>query len=149
MTNLVVKCEYYTNYCTLKLTIIVLLYGLAAFSAAPRQGHLAAVLHLYGYLKKHTKSKMVFDPTPMEHVEKELKDWSDFCKPCEEVVPSDMPEPRGKAIQTTCFVDSDHAGDAINRRSRTGVLIYCGMAPGIFYSKKQGKLLLRNQYCRQ
>ena len=114
---------------------------LAAFSAAPRQGHLAAVLHLYGYLKKNTKSKMVFDPTPMEHGEpEEVRDWGDFYKPYKEVIPSDMPEPRGKAIQTTCFVDSDHAGDAINRRSRTGVLVYCGMAPIIFYSKKQGSI---------
>ena len=113
---------------------------LAAFSASPRQGHLAAVLHLYGYLKKHTKSKMVFDPTPMEHVEMELKDWSDFYKPYEEVVPPDAPESRGKSVQTTCFVDSDHAGDAVSRRSRTGVLIYCGMAPIVFYSKKQGSI---------
>ena len=30
---------------------------LAAFSAAPRQGHLLAVLHLFAYLKKHTRSK--------------------------------------------------------------------------------------------
>ena len=76
----------------------------------------------------------------MEHEEIGLKDWSDSYKPYEEVVPSDAPEPRGKALQTTCFVDSDHAGDAINRRSRTGVLIYCGMAPIIFYSKKQGSI---------
>ena len=30
-------------------------------------------------------------------------------------------EPRGKAVQMTCFVDSDHAGDQVSRRSRTGV----------------------------
>ena len=113
---------------------------LAAFSAAPREGHLAAVLHLYGYLKKNTKSKMVFDPTPMDHGPCEAQDWSDFYKPYQEVIPPDQPEPRGKAIQSTCFVDSDHAGDAVNRRSRTGVLIYIGMAPIVFYSKKQGSI---------
>ena len=51
---------------------------LAAFSAAPRQGHLAAVLHLYGYLKKNPKSKLVFDPTPMDHECHEEPDWRDF-----------------------------------------------------------------------
>ena len=39
---------------------------LAAFSCAPRQGHLDAVLHLFAWLKKHSRSKMVFDPSPME-----------------------------------------------------------------------------------
>jgi hypothetical protein len=35
------------------------------------------------------------------------------------------------------FVDSDHAGDLITRRSRTGVLIYLNRAPIYWYSKKQ------------
>ena len=113
---------------------------LAAFSAAPREGHLAAVLHLYGYLKKNTKSKLVFDPTPMEHGPHEVRDWSDFYKSYKELIPHDVPEARGKSVQSTCFVDSDHAGNAVDRRSRTGVLIYIGMAPIVFYSKKQGSI---------
>jgi hypothetical protein len=35
---------------------------LVAFSAAPRQGHLAAVLHVYAYLKAHKWSRLVLDP---------------------------------------------------------------------------------------
>ena len=113
---------------------------LAAFSVNPRLGHLNAVIHLYGYLKKHQRSKMVFDPTPMDHADHVDHDWRDFYKVSEEPKPLDAPEPRGKALQTTCYVDSDHAGDLVNRRSRTGVLIFCGMAPIIFYSKKQGSI---------
>ena len=113
---------------------------LAAYSACPRQGHLAAVIHLYAYLKKNTKSKMVFDPSRMDHEPAQEPDWSDFYKPQQELIPEDMPEPRGNAVQMTCYVDSDHAGDEVTRRSRTGVLIFIQRAPIIFYTKKQGSI---------
>ena len=113
---------------------------LAAYSAAPRQGHLAAVFHLFAYLKGNPKSKIVFDPTPMDHEPEPVHVWSDFYEDYKEVAPHDMPEPRGNALQMTCFVDSDHAGDVVSRRSRTGVLIMCGMAPIVWYSKKQGSI---------
>ena len=112
---------------------------LAAYSGAPRQGHLAAVLHLYAYLKKHGRSKMVFDPTMVDHPPHPSYDWKDFYKG-KELIPPDLPTPRGSMVQTTCYVDSDHAGDLVSRRSRTGVLIYCNMAPIVFYSKKQGSI---------
>ena len=37
----------------------------------------------------------------------------------------------------TCFVDSDHAGDCVSRRSKTGVLIYCDSSPILWHGKKQ------------
>ena len=36
------------------------------------------------------------------------------------------------------FVDSDHIGDMITRRSRTGFVIFLNNAPIYWYSKKQG-----------
>ena len=113
---------------------------LAAYSACPRQGHLAAVIHLFAYLKNHSRSKMVFDPMPMDHDSHTSYDWTDFYQQVKELIPADAPKPRGKAVQTTCFVDSDHAGDQVTRRSRTGVLIFMGRAPIVFYSKKQGSI---------
>ena len=38
------------------------------------------------------------------------------------------------------FVDSDHAGDTVTRRSRTGFLIFLNSAPIYWYSKKQGSV---------
>ena len=46
---------------------------------------MGAVLHLYGYLKKHPRSKLVFDPSIMDHDTMQLPDWSDFYKPQSEV----------------------------------------------------------------
>jgi hypothetical protein len=51
--------------------------------------------------------------------------------------PPRMPEPRGKAVDITCFVDADHAGNVATRRSHTGILIFMQIAPIIFFSKKQ------------
>ena len=48
-----------------------------------------------------------------------------------------MPEPRGNAVDITCFVDADHAGNRITRRSHTGVIIFVNMSPIIWYSKRQ------------
>ena len=54
-----------------------------------------------------------------------------------EDIPHDAPEPLGNSVQINCFVDASHANDLITRRSQTGVLIFCNMAPIIWYSKRQ------------
>ena len=48
-----------------------------------------------------------------------------------------MPEPRGNAVDITCFVDANHAGNIVTRRSHTGVLIFVQNAPILWYSKRQ------------
>ena len=48
-----------------------------------------------------------------------------------------MPEVRGKAVQVNFFVNADHAGDVVSRRSHTGILLYVNRAPVIWYSKRQ------------
>jgi hypothetical protein len=40
-------------------------------------------------------------------------------------------------VSTHCFVDADHAGNRITRRSQTGILIFCIRAPILWYSKRQ------------
>jgi hypothetical protein len=51
-----------------------------------------------------------------------------------------MPPPLGKDINLRMMVDSDHAGDKSTRRSRTGFLIFCNLAPIIWISKKQSTI---------
>ena len=55
----------------------------------------------------------------------------------EDHVPPNMPEPLGQEVDISCFVDSDHAGNKITRRSHTGILLYLNSAPIIWYSKRQ------------
>jgi Reverse transcriptase (RNA-dependent DNA polymerase) len=113
---------------------------MAGFSAAPREGHLDAVMHVFAWLKCHTRSKIVLDPDYPEYEEMEKPDWSEFYEDAKELLPPDMPEPLGNPVVMTTFVDSDHAGDKVTRRSRTGVLIFLNRAPVVWYSKKQNSI---------
>jgi hypothetical protein len=78
--------------------------------------------HVLGYLKKHARSRMVFDETvPMIHQShSRVVDWSEFYPEAKEVIPKDGPEPRGVSVVTSCFVDSDHAGFLGPRRPCPG-----------------------------
>ena len=51
--------------------------------------------------------------------------------------PTNAPSPKEKRVKITCFVDADHGGYQVTRRSRTGILIYVNKAPIIWYSKRQ------------
>ena len=112
---------------------------MAAFSAAPRRGHLDAVFHLFSYLKKHDRSRIVFDDSyiPFDDSQQQQLDWSDFYDVVPEEMPPDMPEPRGFSVQTTAFVDASFAQDKVTRRSRTGVLVYVNRSIVNYLSKKQ------------
>jgi hypothetical protein len=48
-----------------------------------------------------------------------------------------MPEPRGHPVIISAFVDANHAGNVVTRRSHTGILIFVQNAPIIWFSKKQ------------
>ena len=48
-----------------------------------------------------------------------------------------MPEPRGNQVNTSAFVDADHAGNVITRRSHTGIIIFVQNSPIIWFSKRQ------------
>jgi hypothetical protein len=43
--------------------------------------------------------------------------WADFYGDVEEAISTNAPEPQCKEVQMTCFVDADHAGDQVTRRS--------------------------------
>ncbi len=113
---------------------------MASYSAAPRKGHLDALFHMFAYLNLHERSTMVFDPEHVQHAEVAKPDWSEFYRDTIVEVPPDAPEPRGKPVQITGFVDSDHAGDKVTHRSRSGILVCANKAPIIWTSEKQGSV---------
>ena len=113
---------------------------MAAYSAAPREGHLDAVFHMFAYLGSHDRSRLVFDHTYVEEYNEIDLDWTPFYPDAKEAIPDRCPEPLGKPVQMTVFVDADHAGDLLTRRSRTGVLIYINRSPILWYSKKQNSI---------
>ena len=58
----------------------------------------------------------------------------------EEVIPEADPnyrKPRGKGFVIRAHVDSDHAGDSVTRRSRTGFIVHVNNAPIYWFSKNK------------
>ena len=120
---------------------------LSQYLAQPRVGHLNQALAIFQYLKKHDRSWLVcnpdrFDidwvpkaeePSPSRRADEMKKMYSDAV----DEIPPNMPEPRGKAMDISVFVDADHAGNKVTRRSQTGVLLLCNSTPVNWYSKRQ------------
>ena len=114
---------------------------LSSHMALPRQGHLDAVYHVYAFLKKHDRSRMVFDSMYQSLASKEApSEWMEFYHDAKEHIPADAPEPRGRPVQVIVFVDASHACDKLNRRSRTGILMFINGAPISWLSKKQNSI---------
>jgi hypothetical protein len=124
-----------------RIDIIAEVSCLASCLALPRKGHLEAVFHLFAYLKKKPNGVVVLDPTYPDIDLRKFNDgvdWKNIYGDIKEPIPPDAPPPRGKTLITRQFVDSDHAGDVLTRRSRTGFIIYLNGAPAVWYSKRQG-----------
>ena len=120
---------------------------LSQYLAQPRIGHLQQALNIMRYLEHHDRSWIVLDPSSFD------VDWTprkNECSPQERAtalkdiypdarqkVPHNRPDPLGIGVDINVFVDADHAGNRVTRRSHTGILIYCNMALMMFYSKRQ------------
>jgi hypothetical protein len=99
---------------------------LSRYLPAPREGHLQQVFHIFGYLKTHNKSTLVFDDSEpsFDSARFKKRDWAQFYPGASEAIPLDAPEVQGKAVTTTCFLDADHAGCRVTRRSHSGIIIF-------------------------
>lgn len=115
---------------------------LSRYLVEPRTGHFLQALHMFKHLEIHMDNELAFDPA-MHNVEDpavtqhRINTMKEFYPDAKEELPPNAPEPRGNPVQVNCFVDSDHAGDRITRRSQTGILLYCNSAPIVWYSKRQ------------
>ena len=125
-----------------RVDIITEVSVLASHMAMPREGHLDAVFHVYAYLKRKHNARIVFDPS-YPNIDKKafkIQDWTSFYGNVKEAIPLDMPEPLGKDVDLRLYVDSDHAGDKLVRRSRTGFFIFLNSALINWCSKKQATI---------
>ena len=95
------------------------------------------LFRMFGYLKANPKRKLVFDPDHPMVDERPFKkhDWCDFYRGAEEAIPGDMPNLRGNAASTHCFVDAGLAGNTVYRWIQTVILVFFNRAPIIWYSK--------------
>ena len=125
---------------------------LSQYMASPRDGHLQQALNIFKYIKHNvTTGWLIFDPLDYEinwvpirsdelHPKERAQVMKDLYPDAEDPLPNNMPEPRGKHVSINVFVDSDHAGNVVTRRSHTGIMIFLNMAPIQWYSKKQNTI---------
>jgi hypothetical protein len=112
---------------------------MAQYLAQPCIGHLDQIYHIFAYVKAHLRSRIILDATLpyIDDARFTPVDWKPFYPDAEEAIPINAPPPRGNAVVMSCFVDADHAGNRITRRSHTGIIIFCNRAPILWCSKRQ------------
>ena len=122
-----------------RVDILMPVSMLSCYLVSAREGHMDQVFHTFAYLKRYETSTLVFDDTEPEFDERRFKacDWSEYHPDAKEVSPPDISVPRGRSVVMSFFVDADHAGCRITRRSHTGIIIFVNRAPILWFSKRQ------------
>ena len=82
------------------------------------------------------KPRVEGEPSPSERATA----MKDLYPDATQLLPHNIPEPRGEEVDVNLFVDADHAGNRVTRRSHTGIIIMLNMAPVMWYSKKQNTI---------
>jgi len=112
---------------------------MSRFRHAPRQGHLDRLKRIYCFLRNYKKTAIKFN-VEMPNYSRfkiECPNWGHIYHPCQEELPSDMPEPRGKPVMTTTFVDANLLHDLITGRACTGIIHLFNKTPIDWFSKRQ------------
>jgi len=106
----------------------------------PQEGHLLAMKKFFGYLKGHSKGKILFDTQDLPLGDIEWfngENWEQTYGDVKEELPLDQPTPKMKPVKITIFFDASFACDMITRRSVTGIIVFVNSTPIRWYCKKQ------------
>ena len=81
-----------------RMDICMEVSAVSSYVAVPRYGHFLRVLHIFGYLKCHHATRLVFDPSyPEIDDEKFVKrDWNRLYGDDKETISINRPDNRGK-----------------------------------------------------
>ena len=123
-----------------RLDITTAVMTLSGFRVAPRQGHLERAKRVYGYLSrmKHGIIRMRTGEPDYSALPDQQFDWEySVYGDVKELLPKDAPEPLGKFVTLTHYVDANLYHDMLTGRSVTGILHFLNKTPIDWYSKKQ------------
>ena len=113
---------------------------MSGFRVAPRQGHLDRVRRICGFLAKmkHGFIRIRTEEPDYSDIPEQHYDWArSVYGNVEEVIPSDIPTPKGKRVVPTTYVDANLYHDLVTGRSVTGVLHFVNQTPVHWFTKKQ------------
>ncbi len=123
-----------------RLDINTAVMTLSGFRVAPRRGHLDRAKRIYGYLAKmrHAGIRVRTDEPDYSDIPDFEYDWSkSVYGELEELKPEDAPEPLGRNVIMSHYVDANLMHDVVSGRSVTGILHLVNKTPLDWYSKKQ------------
>ena len=122
-----------------RIDILTEVAMLSQYQASPREGHLEALYWIVNYLSRFPMQRLILNHTQPNIDESVFTngDWSDFYGNIVEEDPPNMPVPLGNSVIMSCFVDADHGGNKVTRRSHTGIVILLNNAPISVFSKRQ------------
>ena len=113
---------------------------MSRFRAAPRAGHLVRVRRIFGYIKKFPAGyiRVRTDEPDYSDLPDQDYDWTySVYGNVTEQIPSDIPEPLGKPVVLTTYVDANLYHDWITGRAVTGILHFLNKTPVDWYTKRQ------------
>ena len=87
------------------------------------------LIRVFAYLKCHPNLCLLFDSRRLD-VDNgvfRVADWGDFFPDADPLIPNSCPKSLGEAVKLTCYVDANHAGNMITRRSHTGFITFVNM----------------------
>ncbi len=102
---------------------------LSRYTHISRQGHMKDLIRVFEYLHKHKLLGLKIDgsdppwaPTQeqIDEAKRNVADLKEYYQDVHRDWNPSWPEPKGKPVQISVFVDSDHATNVVDRRSITG-----------------------------
>ena len=114
--------------------------SMSSFRANPRMGHLDRLKHIVGYLSKMRDGAIRYrverpdlSQLPVDKYEWDNTVYGDI----KEEIPSDVPKPLGKTVDTISYVDANLLHDLISGKAVSGTMHFLNQTPIDSYSKKQ------------
>jgi hypothetical protein len=120
---------------------VVAIMTMSAFRSAPRKGPLGRIKRICGYLSKmrHSAIRIRTEEPDYSDIPRTEYDWEfSVCRGAKEEIPKDAPEPLGKPVVTTTYVDASLYHYMLTGKSVSGVLHLFNKTPVDWYLKKQG-----------
>jgi hypothetical protein len=113
---------------------------LSSFRAMPRRGHLERAKQNYSYLWKMKEARirvLTKEPDFSDYQDPEYNWSSSVYGDVKEIIPTDIPESRGKYVTLSHYFDANLYHNMVTGRSVTAILHFLNQTPMDWYSKKQ------------
>ena len=123
-----------------RLDITTAVMTMSGFRAAPRVGHLDRLKRIYAYLHQFRDAAIRIRTEKPDYSDLPVVeyDWThSVYGGAKELVPTDAPEPKGKEVIHTGYIDANLYHDMITGKAVTATLHLLNKTPTDWYSKKQ------------